>query len=411
MIYRTCRENLTGYAESKDGIHWTKPLISADGRSNLITYGGKTQGTFHEATFMIDPTVSWGHPEKYKAAFNPGNTMCAMAHSPDGIHWTGYNDGDSVTGRAADTQNQILWDPIAGRYLLVTRTDLGAEGGAHEVRAARIMAHIKDNDLQNHPESWETLATIAVDDPKGEETPLGAAVLQMENMDVWIYENIYFGLMHVLKIGEFTGGYGGERKVADPDARHETDVIDFYIGTSRNGADFDMSWVHAREPFIERGGHGEFDKDMLHPAPEIVNRGDEHWIYYGGMYFQHASPDEAKTRGGKVGLATLPMDRFIGQAANGRGTITTKPFKLKGSTLQVNVSAKSGDFLVEVLDEESRPIRGYAAEDAESYIGIDELSLTPRWKIHGDMSKLMGRVVKLRFHLRDARLFAFQVMP
>jgi len=58
MLYRASAENLTAYAESKDGINWTKPFISDDGRSNLITYRGKTQGTFYEASFMIDPTVT-----------------------------------------------------------------------------------------------------------------------------------------------------------------------------------------------------------------------------------------------------------------------------------------------------------------------------------------------------------------
>ncbi|MCP4641105.1 MAG: hypothetical protein GY851_11755, partial [bacterium] len=123
MLYRASGEDVTGYAESEDGIHWTKPLISTapNGKSNLITYRGKTKKTFYEASFMIDPTVPWGHLEKYKAAYNPGTTMCALAYSADGIHWRGYNKGRAVTGRAADFHNQILWDPIAHRYMLLTR--------------------------------------------------------------------------------------------------------------------------------------------------------------------------------------------------------------------------------------------------------------------------------------------------
>lgn len=51
MLYRACGEAFTGYAESKDGIHWTKPIVSQDGNSNLITHRGKTRGTFYEASF------------------------------------------------------------------------------------------------------------------------------------------------------------------------------------------------------------------------------------------------------------------------------------------------------------------------------------------------------------------------
>ena len=60
MLYRASGEALTGYAESSDGIQWTKPLVSEEGKINLITHRGKNMGTFYEDSFMIDPTVSWG---------------------------------------------------------------------------------------------------------------------------------------------------------------------------------------------------------------------------------------------------------------------------------------------------------------------------------------------------------------
>ncbi len=34
MIYRACGESYTGYAESEDGIRWTKPLVSSDDSNN-----------------------------------------------------------------------------------------------------------------------------------------------------------------------------------------------------------------------------------------------------------------------------------------------------------------------------------------------------------------------------------------
>jgi len=409
MLYRASAEDVTGYAESKDGINWIKPLISEDGKSNLITYRGETKGTFYEASFMIDPTVSWGHPEKYKAAFNPGNTMCAIGYSADGIHWKGYNDGESVTGRAADAHNQILWDPIAERYLLLTRTDLGAEGGKTEDRATRIMAHNKGNDLLAHPKAWETLVTIAVDDPRGERTPAGVMALQMESMTVWIYENVYFGLMHVLTLGGMTGGSWDENKVADPDKHHETDVIDFYIGTSRDGINFDKSWIYTRKPLIERGADGCFDKDMVHATSEIVNHGDEQWIYYAGIYQQHHTGFSSK-KSGKVGLATLPLDRFICQRSEGKlGTITTKPFKLEGDTLEVNVDASDGSFCVEVLDQAGNPISGFTARAANTCENVDALRLKPQWASNKTMRSLIGQTVRLKFYLENAKLYAFQI--
>jgi len=411
MLYRASGEGATAYAESRDGINWTKPLISKNGKSNRITHRGKELGTFYEASFMIDPTVPWGHPEKYKAAFNPGNVQCAIAHSADGIHWTGYNDGNSVTGRAADTFNQILWDPVGKRYMLITRTDLGDMGGLKESRAARIMVHDKNNDLNAFPAAWKTLIQINVDDPAAEITKTGVPVFQMESMNIWVYEDIYFGLMHVLTAGDLTGSEG-RITVADPDKRPEADVIDYYIGTSRNGRDFDKSWIYARQPFITRGPDGSFDKAMLQPSSEIITRGDEHLIYYSGQYSQHHCPEEAQKESGKIGLAKLPLDRFICQRAGEKvGTITTKPFKLTGDKLEVNVDAGEGWIQIELLDETGRGIPGFSGKTAKKYKGVDELRLRPEWQSIDGLSRLQGKTVKLRFTLQYAKLYAFGFKP
>ncbi|MSU46994.1 MAG: hypothetical protein EXS42_07725 [Lacunisphaera sp.] len=407
MIYRASGENTTGYAESVDGITWTKPLVAPGGQSNLITYNGSSHGKFFEAAFMIDLTLPWGHAEKFKAAFNSGTTRCAIGYSADGIHWNGYNNGSSVTGRAADTHNQILWDSIASRYLLVTRTDIGAGGGTGEFRATRIMAHTGGNNLLANPTAWQTLKTIRVEDPRDEKTPEGVAVLQMEAMTVWPYENVYFGLMHVLTVGKLTGSGG---TVTDPDARHETDVIDFYIGTSRDGVNFDRSWIYDRKPFVQRGNDREFDKDIIQAATEILTRGDAHWIYYGGRYDQHHAP--LSSGSGKIGLAKLPLDRFIGQqaVAGQVGTITTKPFVLEGNALRVNVDATGGSFRVEVLDEAGVPIPGFADAAANSHDNVNVLRLLPRWGANENLSALKGRAIRLKFHLDHATLYSFQII-
>ena len=400
MLYRASAENMTGYAESSDGIHWTKPLVSQDGKSNLITFRRRNRGTFYEASFMIDPTLPWGHPEKYKAAYNPGNTKCALGYSADGIHWSGYNDGKSATGRAADTFNQILWDHISRRYMFLTRTDLGADGGLEESRSTRIMVHEEGNDLMAWPTAWKTLANINVDDPKRRKSVNGVPMFQMESMNVWPYENVYFGLMHVLTAGELTGAEG-RIDVEDPDKRHDADVIDYFIGTSRDGANYDKTWIHAQKPFVPRGPSGSFDKGMLQPSPEIITRGDEHLIFYTGQFNRHHSPKSTKRETGKIGLAKLPLDRFIGfRAGDEIGTLITKPFELDGDQLLVNVAAENGWIQIELLDASGSVMPGCSTKHER----VDELRLDPNWV---RLAKLKGTTVKLKFTLRNAKLYAF----
>tara|TARA_B110000037_G_scaffold148532_1_gene167779 strand:+ start:639 stop:1337 length:699 start_codon:yes stop_codon:yes gene_type:complete len=231
----------------------------------------------------------------------------------------------------------------------------------------------------------------------------------MESMCVWVYENIYFGMMHVLTTGDLTGS-GGSVSVADPDKRPNADVLDFYLGTSRDAKNFDKSWIYAQTPFIPRGPDYSFDKGMLQPSSEIITRGDEHLIYYTGQYTRHHSPPAAQTESGKVGLAILPLDRFNSQGAGDKlGTITTKPFVLEGGTLQVNVDAGDGRFYAEILDAEGNPIPGFTVNEARIFGGVDQLRLEPWWKGQKDLSTLEGKTIRLKFYLLNAKLYAFQI--
>ena len=265
------------------------------------------------------------------------------------------------------------------------------------------MVHERGNDLAAHPTAWKTLAIVTVDDPEKRMTKAGAVVLQMESMNVWVYENVYFGLMHVLTAGELTGARG-RIPVADPHKRPEADVIDYYLGTSRNGKDFDLSWVYAKEPFVPRGPDRSFDKAAVQPSSEIITLGDEHLIYYTGMYHQHHSPASATTEMGKIGLAKLPLDRFICLRAGERvGSITTKPFKLEGNTLEVNVDAKSGWMTIQLLDENHKAITPFSSK----HTGVDDMRLTPEWESE-DLSHAKGKTVRLMFTLQNAKLYAFR---
>ena len=74
--------------------------------------------------------------------------------------------------------------------------------------------------------------------PKNEKNKWGKPLLQFNSMTMWCYEDIYFGLMDVYTVGKpgFFDGF-------DYKTKHDHDYMDFYIGTSRDGKNFDKSWV------------------------------------------------------------------------------------------------------------------------------------------------------------------------
>ncbi len=217
------------------------------------------------------------------------------------------------------------------------------------------MMHDRDNDLMNHPTAWQTIADrIVVDAPKKEKNPWGNPRLQFNWMTTWIHEGVYFAPMNVYTMDEsdFFEGY-------DYQTRHEKDALDFYIGTSRDGINFDRSWIYSRQPLVPRGPAGSFDKDGVFPASQFVTVGDEHWIYYGGSSERHYSIG----RDLKIGLAKIRPDGFIAlEAGEETGQVVTKPFQVDGDRLEVNVDAREGQLQIEILDEQGKPIPGYALE-------------------------------------------------
>ena len=412
------------YAESKDGYHWTKPLIAKDGKSNLVNWHSKVYNSGDDnymdmvatgldgVTVSIDPSLPYGSPEKYKVAFFPrvGGCRTRIGYSADGLSWNLYNDGKDVTYRAADFSNQIVWNPNTKSYLLLCREDFaakvkdGSDGGKEEHRGVRIMVHEQANDLINHPTAWKTLNKFVLDDPDpsvipGTQTP----VRQIHTMPIWFYEGVWFALVDVL-VATNTPVPEGQQ---DYYRRHEKGVWEFYMAPSRDTVHFDFSVAaYPRKALIPRGPDGSFDKDCVRPPANIITHNDEHWIYY-------LSTNErwgARYWDARLALAKLRLDGFFYlQTKDLWGRVTTKPFRLVGDTLEVNIDASRGEFFIEVLDKNNKPYPGYGWDQSRIYKGRDNLRFKPRWQNDKNLKELKGKVVKFRFRTKNAKLYAFQV--
>ena len=80
----------------------------------------------------------------------------------------------------------------------------------------------------------------------------------------------------------------------------------------------------------------------------------------------------------------------------------------EGSRLVLNVStAASGSVLCGICDAAGAAIDGFAAEGCKPVIG-DRIEYPVSWKGGGDVSRLAGRSVRLRFFLQDADLYALR---
>ena len=388
LWYREHGKTGYGLAESNDGIQFSKKA-----KLTGLNFAGDFTLSVEKDPHEKDPL------HRYKGAYDAPGMAAGIAHSADGIRWTPYNNGKPVTHRAADTYNQILWDSLAHTYRLSTRTDYGTAGGDGEVRGTRSMTNA---DLRRDPKNWK-LTRQWIFDREGKDEHKRR---QVYAKTFWIYESVYF---LILSVYDYPGDVSEGTKT-DKVTRHERDVMNYYIATSRDGSSWDLDWVYKGQPLVPRGPTGAFDKDLIMPASSIITHNKKHWIYYGGANERHGTPKVVFEREHAIGLATLRLDGFVAlRAGKQRGSIVTKPFKLVSNHLSINTNAEKGEIQVEILDAEGQAIPGYSGKDAPRTNGINELAWQPQWKTATSLSALRNQVIRLKFNLRQARLYAFQV--
>ncbi len=128
----------TCYAESTDGIHWTRPVIGA------VEYNGSKENNIlnipnrwtHCFTPFKDANPACPPDEQYKAvAFDHGTPGKLFAFkSPDGINWSPLSDQPILTEGRFDSQNLAFYDPERGCYVAYFRNT--REGGNRDIMTA-----------------------------------------------------------------------------------------------------------------------------------------------------------------------------------------------------------------------------------------------------------------------------------
>ena len=117
----------TCYAESRDGIHWTKPDFGkvefAGSRANNIM--GRRE--FFNASVLLDPNANPGSVGRYKMITQYRGITGYL--SPNGFDWTPAQQDPLVTEGPFDSHNTLLWDDERTRYVIYLRGVDTSSGG------------------------------------------------------------------------------------------------------------------------------------------------------------------------------------------------------------------------------------------------------------------------------------------
>jgi hypothetical protein len=349
------------YAESSDGIHWTKPdlgLFEFEGsKHNNIVWDGEATHCF---TPFLDTNPAAKPEARYKAVSRVKGGLLALG-SPDGIHWTPMADKPVITRGAFDSQNLAFWDATIGKYREYHRMFRGVRD---------IMTGTSDDFLHwTEPEF--------LDYPGSPPEHLYTNTVRQ-----------YPGAPHIL-IGFPT------RFLPATEQTEPTFMV------SRDGQTFRRYAEAIIPPTAPANRDGNRSNYMAWGLVQLPSDKDIWSVYAKEAYYTGSGSRLRRFVYREDGLVALTADAKGGEAI-------TRPIEFSGSKLVLNYKAAAkGSLRIELQDADGKPLAGFAAADCQPLSG-DALSTAATWNGGFALASLAGQPVRLRFVLSDAELFSFR---
>lgn len=378
----------TCYAESKDGIHWTRPdlgLFEVQGtRKNNVILSNMAPLSHNFAPFL-DRKPGVPASQRFKALSGVTSTGLIAWVSADGIHWSKLREEPVLPKGPSryDSQNLAFYSESEQKYVAYYRTfkKIGTIG-------YRWITRTTSDDFVNWTPS--------------EEMSFGDAAPEH------LYTNQtspYFRAPHIY-VSIAARFFPGRQVIDEEEAKsiqvnpgYYKDISDAVLLTTRGGNHYDRTF---RDAFLRPGpGLENWVSRTNYPAWNVVQTSPyEMSLYVNKNYGQPTA---------QIVRYSMRLDGFASiHAGIEGGELITKPLRFEGKALELNfATSAAGSVRVEIQDANGKPLPGYALSDSRELIG-DQMAREARWSQGTDVSALSGKTVRLRFVLRDADLFALR---
>lgn len=401
------RDSVVCYAESRDGIHWTKPELG------LFEFNGSKKNNIVWAVPKLDNFTPFkdANPdarpdEKYKAVSEGPGGLYGLK-SADGIHWTRISEKPIITRGKFDTQNNAFWDPIRKHYWCYIRSFHGPDGkitndtktGVRDVQVATSKDFLNwtETEILSYPNSRdEALYTNAI------QPYYRAPHLFVGFPGRYIDRPFSAAAMRDLP----DSAHRQARMKFSP--RYGTVITDALFMTSRDGRSFNRwgeaflrpgpqrkdNWVYG-DGFISLGMFESPAEDPTAEPELTLYAHDDHW--------------KLPTR---VRRYTIRIDGFVSLNAKlSGGEMISKPITFSGRKLTFNfATSAAGSIRVELQGANGKALPGYSLAECDELFG-DTLNRTVSWGDRSDLSALAGKPVRLKLVLSDADLYSLKFEP
>ena len=385
-------DEVTCYAESRDGVQWTKPdlgLFEVRGtKQNNVVLADAAPVT-HNFSPFLDRNPGASADARYKALGGTMSSGLVAYASADGLRWRRLAP-EPVIPKALvdfpymfDSQNVTHWSAEQGCYVCYFRV--------FKDKVRRIARSTSDDYLH-----WSKPALMEYEHA-GQPAPIEHLYTNQTHP--------YFRAPH-LDVSIAARFMPGRQVLTDEQAkavnvhpRYFKDCSDAIFMTTRGAAVYDRTFL---EGFIRPGvGPQNWVSRTNYPALGIIQTGPAEMSIYTNQ--DYGQPTAHLRR------YALRLDGFASlQAGYSGGEALTRPVKFAGSRLLLNfATSAAGSVRVELQDAQGKALPGFTLAESRELIG-NEIERAVSWQGGDDVSRVAGQPVRLRLVLKDADVFAFR---
>ena len=375
---------ITCYAESRDGIEWTFPdlgitKIQSSKGGNVIL--ARQTPLTHNFTPFVDTRPGVGPDARYKALAGSAKSGLFALKSADGIHWSKLQDASVLNtpsysianfgSWAFDSPNAVFWSEAEKCYVCFVRTWNKTTPPKQELIGQRRVSRTTSPDFIN----WTPLADTGANLP-------GEDLYTNQTHPYFRAPHIYIATMM-----RFTQGIEMGEPVEGNNGSSDIVLMTMRAGSTAYQRTF-------REAFIRPGLDPQRWARKANSAwLNVVPTGDAEMSVY------HVNGDRY----------TLRTDGFISvNAGADGGELRTKHLVFAGDALSVNFSTgAAGSLRVEIQDASGQALPGFGLDDCQAVI-CDAIERRVKWKNNPDLAAIAGKPVRLRFAMRECDLYSFR---